>query len=441
MADVYATGTVNSGSQQQWMSRNSHFGKWNGGNFNMVFSGCVNAPSTHCGYSPKPYTNVQATPLIAEKPFITEKGGKFSLNIPHVEKNKVGTSKDWGNFEKVGFEHVYVAHAGDSAATITSKIDQGLHVVIQPGNYYLSDSIKVNKPNAVILGIGMATLISNTGKPCIEVGNVEGVRVAGLLLQAGPHKTPSLLKWGSSKNPGSSSNPGVASDVFARVGGRNNQYKEQAYAETMFEINSGNVIIDNTWLWRADHAVGGGVRNSMNPVQNGLVVNGDNVITYGLAVEHTLGHMTLWNGNHGLTIFYQSELPYDVDSGYASKHYAGYKVADHVTSHRAYGVGVYSFFRDHTVDVENGISAPNHPGVQFTNSFNKFLSGHGSIKHVINGQGSAARGGHTINFVCNYGSHGLMDLQDLQNIHPYSDIALHPRPVTVGLQNLKMYPI
>jgi len=171
----------------------------------MVFSGCVNAPSTHCGYNGgKPYTNVQSTPLIAEKPFITEKGGKYTLNIPHVEHNKVGTSHDWNNFDRVDFEHVYVAHEGDSAATINSKLNEGLHIVMQPGNYYLSDSIKVNKPNAVILGIGMATLISNTGKTCIEVGNVEGVRVAGVLLQAGNHKSQSLLKWGDSKNDGSS---------------------------------------------------------------------------------------------------------------------------------------------------------------------------------------------------------------------------------------------
>jgi hypothetical protein len=96
--------------------------------------------------------------------------------------------------------------------------------VIQPGNYYLSDSIKVNKPDQVILGIGMATLISDNGKPCIEVGNVEGVRVAGLLLQAGSHKSETLLKWGTSKNNGTSVNPGIASDVFARVGGRNDPH-------------------------------------------------------------------------------------------------------------------------------------------------------------------------------------------------------------------------
>lgn len=56
-------------------------------------------------------------------------------------------------------------------------------------------------------------------------------------------------------------------------------------------VNSGNVIIDNTWLWRADHAVSGLVVNEENPVEAGLVVYGDNVIGYGVAVEHTLGNM------------------------------------------------------------------------------------------------------------------------------------------------------
>jgi hypothetical protein len=153
------------------------------------------------------------------------------------------------------------------------------------------------------------------------------------------------------------------------------------------------VIYDNTWLWRAgtplvclhpavcvrvhtvcvcecgvaDHTVSGLVFNSSNPVQNGLVVTGDNVIAYGLAVEHTLGdlvvrcrcccchccdssipwllhsHCTVtmhslsgcgvchlstskprhavvvavcvrqsWEGENGKTFFFQSELPYDV---------------------------------------------------------------------------------------------------------------------------------
>ena len=67
----------------------------------------------------------------------------------------------------------------------------------------------------------------------------------------------------------------------------------------MMQIDSGNVIIDNTWLWRADHDIEGLVYKSRNPVSNGLVVNGDNVVGYGLAAEHTLGDMLQWNGNNG----------------------------------------------------------------------------------------------------------------------------------------------
>lgn len=88
-------------------------------------------------------------------------------------------------------------------------------------------------------------------------------------------------------------------DIFARVGGNNNASVYNVSTQYMTLINSGNVIIDNTWLWRADHAVSGLVVNEENPVEAGLVVYGDNVIGYGVAVEHTLGNMLQWYGNHG----------------------------------------------------------------------------------------------------------------------------------------------
>jgi len=83
----------------------------------------------------------------------------------------------------------------------------------------LTDTIKVNNAEAVLLGIGMATLDSTTGKTIIEVGDVDNVRIAGLLLEAGPVKTPTLLRWGVTKQQGKQNLPGVMSDVFVRVGG------------------------------------------------------------------------------------------------------------------------------------------------------------------------------------------------------------------------------
>jgi len=205
----------------------------------------------------------------------------------------------------------------------------------------------------------------------------------------------------------------------------------------MLQINSGNVIIDNTWLWRADHDVAGKVYNSNNPVTSGIVVNGDNVIAYGLAVEHTLGHMTVWNGNNGMTIFYQSEFPYDVDYHYGNNGYSGYKVGDHVTNHKAYGIGTYSFFRDHNVDVQNGIIAPNKPGIEFTNAFSRFLSGKGSIKHVINGQGATTSHSHSLNYVCHYGGHHMQNLQSLQDLHSYQPVL---QTAEQPIMLLEMYP-
>lgn len=80
----------------------------------------------------------------------------------------------------------------------------------------------------------------------------------------------------------------------------------------MLEINNQYVLLDHTWLWRADHDIGGSVYNSRNYVETGLQVNADHVKAYGLFVEHTLGDLTQWYGNDGEVYFYQSELPYDV---------------------------------------------------------------------------------------------------------------------------------
>ena len=100
----------------------------------MVFSGCINAPQSHCGRSGgRPYTTLDETPKIAEKPYITESDNRWTLHVPNVETHKRGPTAGWVNAKSVDFSEVYVAHATDSAATITSKLDSGMHVVLQPG--------------------------------------------------------------------------------------------------------------------------------------------------------------------------------------------------------------------------------------------------------------------------------------------------------------------
>ena len=238
-------------------------------------------------------------------------------------------------------------------------------------------------PIKVLLGLGLATLIAANGQPCVTIGAVSGVRVAGLLLQAGTKPTKTLLQWGVAGHAGDPSNPGVLSDVYTRTGGPEQDVTKQA--EVAVTIESGNVLLDNAWLWRADHSASGLVKDSANPSLNGLVVNGDNVTAYGLAVEHHLHDATVWNGEGGRVYFYQCELPYDVtQANFGDKGYCGYRVAPSVTRHVGVGVGVYHYMRDHPVVVQSGVVVPKSLEGNFSTVLGTFLNGIGTVKHVIN---------------------------------------------------------
>eukprot|EP01084_Bolivina_argentea_P275068 469000_1 len=394
LSNSIITGTINSGTQQQWYTRNTNMKSWNGGNWNIVYQGMKNTPNNVCQNRTSLYTSIDTTPIIAEKPFISYQNQKYFLMIPPIEKNKIGPTmfnSSTTNIAQIDFENVYVTNnATDTASTINSKIAAGIHIVLTAGNYNLSQPIQVTKSNITILGIGYPTLISTNGNILIEISdNVEGVRISGILYQAGTKNSSTLLQVGTTKGIGSGYN--FLYDVFARVGGPNNQWVTQVMTDIMVQINSNNVIMDNSWLWRADHDITGNVYSCNNPVNIGLQVNGNNVITYGLKVEHTLTNMVEWNGNNGSTYMFQSEFPYDVNQQqYGEPGYNAFRVNDNVKNFKGYGMGMYSFFRDNFVTVENAIKAPqNVDGVQFTNLFTIWLSGIGQITHVINDLGAA----------------------------------------------------
>ena len=193
-----------------------------------------------------------------------------------------------------------------------------------------------------MLGLGYATLIPQTGSAAITVADVDGVQIAGLIIDAGPVSSPVLMQIGvqGSARVSHQSNPITINDVFFRIGGA-----EVGTAATSLEIDSDNVILDNIWAWRADHGAGASPIWTGNAGENGVIVNGDNVTALGLFVEHYEGAQVVWNGNGGETIFYQSELPYDVPSQGAwmdgsANGYPSYVVSNSVTSHTAYGLGV-----------------------------------------------------------------------------------------------------
>ena len=392
-------GAVSFGSQQQFMVRSSKASSFDMPVWNGVFAGTEGAPSAQCGSSgddvSQPSISVQASvPLVAEKPYVRyEDGGKFSLVIPSAEKDVVGVPTN-NNATVVGFESVYVATSSDSAKTINAKLASGLHVILSPGIYDLEDSIAITNADTVLLGLGFATLISpSNGEPCIMVGDVDGVRVAGVLLEAGAWSTKgAMLQVGETGTfAGCESNPTVLSDVFARVGGPSTGVGP---VETMFLIQNGYTIIDNTWLWRADHYQnpdGSGndllVKNFDNTVKNGVVVTADNVFAYGLAAEHTTEDNVIWSGDAGTVFFYQAEINYDTTSDVWD--HSCFVVGEGVTSFYGTGLGCYSYFRDHVAVAEKGIDTGGNSAVIIDKAVSVWLNGMdgSSIKNVIDADG------------------------------------------------------
>ena len=403
LADSNVTGQVNSGSQQQWISRNDQWGSWTGSNWNMVFVGATNAPSG--AFPSPPYTVVSQTPTVKEKPFLyIDSSGNYQVFVPSLRTNSQGTS--WSSGSAAGsslpISQFYIAKPGDTAATINSALAAGMNLLFTPGIYSLSSSINITRANTVVLGLGLATLTPTNGITPMTVADVDGVSIAGLLFDAGTVNSSVLLQVGPTGSSQShATNPTVLSDVFFRIGGA-----AVGKATQSLVINSSNVIADHMWLWRADH--GSGVGWTSNTAANGLVVNGANVTTYGLFVEHYQQYNVIWNGNGGRTYFFQNELPYDPPNQAAwmngsTDGYAAYKVAASVTTHEAWGLGSYCYFNVNSGVVDaHSFEVPSTSGVKFHDMVTVSLGGVGTISHIINSTGGPSNSSTSVADLVSY---------------------------------------
>ena len=407
IADSVVDTQIVSRTQQQFLTRNTNVASWGDGVWNMVFVGDLQQPSESVwglGDGKKPFTVIPKTPVIREKPYLTiGSDGSYSVQVPALARNTQGPS--WTGSQQpappgIPINRFYIAkpqpNNADNAGILNQKLQEGYHLILTPGIYPLASPLTVNHPSTCILGLGIATLVPTTNSPAMVVADIPGVSISGILFDAGPKPSPSLLIIGPhGSNADHTSNPTALFDISCRVGGAT----PTATTQNCITINSHNVLLDNVWLWRADHGNAPGWTGwDINPSDNGLTVNGDNITAYGLFVEHFEKYQTLWNGNHGATYFYQSECPYDVpvqsrwvqpngENGFAS-----YKVADKVTSHTAKGLGVYSNFTTPNIQLENAISTPptGPGGVDMYHMVTVWLDGmpNTSINHVINGQGA-----------------------------------------------------
>jgi hypothetical protein len=351
IADSKFDGGITSGSQQQWVTRNSQLNGWSNGVWNQVFSGVVNAPAqcfpaqSSCG---GPYTTLATSPVTREAPYLyMDSAGGYNVFAPSVQHNTAGTT--WASGQTPGrsipIGDFFIARPSDSANAINAALRNGKNLILTPGIYQVDQPIRVTHPDTVVLGLGFSTVIPTDGNPAMMVASAQGMLVSGVLFDAGPITSPFLLRVGNGNAPieNAASDPSVLSDVFFRIGGAT-----AGSVTTSLIVNSDNTILDDIWAWRADH--GTGVGWTTNAADTGVVVNGDNVTAYGLFVEHFQKYEVIWNGNGGTDVFFQNEMPYDVPSQAAWMEapgvdgYAAFKIADKVTSFSGYGMGSYSFF-------------------------------------------------------------------------------------------------
>jgi len=389
MSDSLIDGNVGAGPQQQWISRNSEWGSWTGANWNMVFVGVPHPPAGE--WPAPPYTKVERTPVVREKPFLeVNSKNNWSVRLPSLTVDSQGITWRSGSTpgRSLPLSSFYIAHPDvDSAASLNAQLNKGRNLLFTPGIYDLTEPIRVNRANTIVMGLGFATLHPTHGTAAVTTADVGGVEISGLLIDAGSEMSPVLMEIGPE---GSKTlhlqNPTTLHDVFFRVGGAG-----VGRAQVNLRINSNDTIIDHTWIWRADH--GSGVGWTSNLSANGLVVNGSNVTAYGLFVEHHQQFQVLWNGNGGKTYFYQSEIPYDppdqpsYTSAAGTNGWASYKVADTVNDHQAWGLGIYSVFRRPNVVLTRAIEAPVHVNVRFHHMITVALDDKGEISNVIDDKG------------------------------------------------------
>jgi hypothetical protein len=397
IADSDVSGDLNFYGNQQYMVRNSDIGGANGcpnGLWNMVYSGVEGAPSPVFTGSCQQNTVLPASPVTEEEPFLyADATGKFDVFVPAVQHNTTGPS--WAGGKQAGtsipLSRFFVAGPSTPVLAIDAALALGKDLILSPGVYDLDQPILVSRPDTVVMGLGFATLVPQHGNAAMIVGANKGVKLSGLIVDAGPVNSPVLVSVGvPGLGAGTAADPDTIQDVFFRIGGAETT---PVSATVSLLDNASNSIIDDVWAWRADH--GDNVGWTQNKAATGVVVTGNDVTSYGLAVEHYQKNEVIWSGQGGTNVFFQNELPYDPPAqsdwmeSPSQDGYPAFLVTPNVTTFQGYAMGSYVVFIDTSATLYDAeaFESPAAPGVQFHNTFAVWISGSGGDNSIINGVG------------------------------------------------------
>src|SRR5262249_48186632 len=136
---------IDSGPQQQFLTRNNDLHQWQGHNWNMVFVGNNDAPTP--SWPDPPMTVVEKTPRVREKPFLyVDDAGKYLVMVPRMKSDSRGSS--WGGGSPPGspiaLDRFYIAKPSqDSTTTLNAALEQGKHLLLTPGDYKLDAPLEI----------------------------------------------------------------------------------------------------------------------------------------------------------------------------------------------------------------------------------------------------------------------------------------------------------
>ena len=259
IADSKIDAQISSGAQQQFLTRNVDLTDWQGSNWNMVFVGDGQPPS---GTWPSPpYTTVSTTPIVREKPFLyVDASGDVLRDGPGAEDEQPGVElgverrlrRERGVDRPVlhraaGRRHGSQPQRGARERASTSSSP--------PASITSTASSRSRARARSSSGIGLPTLIPDDGNAVLAVGDVDGVTIAGLLLEAGPTSSPDSAPGG---DRGERGRPLARRRRRSSTSTAGSAEPMSGTAANCVTINSNDVIVDNTWLWRADHGAGAG---------------------------------------------------------------------------------------------------------------------------------------------------------------------------------------
>ena len=155
IADSLVDGSIDSGSQQQFLTRNVD-GPWTGSNWNMVFVGDGQPPS---GTWPSPpYTVAASTPVVRERPFLyVDAAGHYLVMVPSLKKSSTGPAGPPARPGRAAVDRPLLPGqpGTDTAATMNAALAHGQHLMLTPGIYHLASSLQVTQPGRDRDGSGL----------------------------------------------------------------------------------------------------------------------------------------------------------------------------------------------------------------------------------------------------------------------------------------------